>query len=166
MSAAVTTAAPSIDERTLQELSAAATLAPETCGAESTTRLRGSDDEGCRWVETEETVTAQITLQGLRGMPAQCLAVHLATSRDAEWRGKGVATVTAFGRIVWSCVLRGSIVVDACTADAHDGAQMLPVMHVTVRKAKRPRSGASSSTSCSCSSWGGFIEEVEFNTLM
>lgn len=126
----------------------------ETCGVESTTRLLGSLDQGCEWMETADTVTVRLQLAGLRGQPAGALAVHLASSRDAERRGMGTAAVVAFGQVVWSCVLRGAIVVDACSAHAEDGEHMLPVLCVTVKKLRQaPR-------------WGGFIDEIEFNTLM
>jgi hypothetical protein len=124
-----------------------------THGVESTTRDTSSADQGCVWTETAETVTIEMQLQGLRGQPAAALAVHLDTSRDLQWRGRGTATVTAFGRAVWSCVMRGPIDVDTCSFEAEDGAQMLPVMRVTVRKMR------------SAPRWDGFIDEIEFNTL-
>jgi hypothetical protein len=146
----------SLDELPLPNVGAASTASrasPQSCGVESTSRVRGSD-QGCVWVEDDETVSVQLRLEGLRGQPAQCLAVHLQTSRDAQWRGQGTATVTAFGRIVWSCVLRGPIVVDASSTYASDGEHMLPELHFAVRKLP----GAQR--------WGGFIDEIEFNTLM
>jgi len=126
----------------------------DATGVESTSRIVDSLDDGCVWTETAEAVTVDLTLQGLRGQPAAALAVHLQSSRDEQYRGRGTATVTAFGRIMWSCVMRGAIVVDACSVEAEDGPGMLPVMRVTVRKLP----GASR--------WDGFIDEVEFNTLM
>ena len=138
---------------TIVELPSSATDAPARCGIESTQRF-SSADAGCEWTETADTVAVALTLQGLRGQPAGCLAMHLATSRDAEWRGRGTATVTAFGRIVWSAVLRGSILVDECSVESEDGAHMLPVLRVTARK----RPGAPS--------WDGVIEEGEVAPLM
>mmetsp|Transcript_11397 Transcript_11397/g.29196 ORF Transcript_11397/g.29196 Transcript_11397/m.29196 type:complete len:207 (+) Transcript_11397:48-668(+) len=133
--------------------SSSAVHVTEISGVESTTRF-DSGDEGCVWTETADTVTVALQLQGLRGQPAACLDMHLASSRDAQHRGKGTATVTAFGRIMWSAILRGSLVVDACSVEMEDGMHMLPVLRVTARKLPgTPR-------------WGGFIEEVEFNTLM
>ena len=129
-------------------------LLQSTTGVERSTRDASSADQGCVWIETAETVMVELQLQGLRGQPAAALAVHLDTSRDAQWRGRGTCTVTAFGRVVWSCVLRGPIDAEACRFEAIDGAQMLPVMRVTVRKMR------------SAPRWHGFIDEIEFNTLI
>ena len=140
-----------LEELALPEVDAAALV---TQGIESSTRDASSNDQGCVWTETPETVMVELQLQGLRGQPAAALAVHLDTSRDAQWRGRGMCTVTAFGRVVWSCVLRGPIDVEACSFEAEDGAQMLPLMRVTVRKMR------------SAPRWDGFIDEIEFNTLI
>ena len=80
------------------ETSSSDTAAAETRGTQSTTRAEGAGDEGCSWVEGAEMLTAEVRIAGLRGQPAGCLAVHLQTSRDAERRGHGTVTVTAFGR--------------------------------------------------------------------
>ena len=125
----------------------------ERHGTESTSRVV-CDDQGCTWTETAETVSVDICLKGLRGQPAGCLAVHLAASRDYVWRGRGTASVSAFGQVVWSCVMRGAIVVDACSTEVADGGQMLPIIRITVRKLPE------------AAPWEGFIEEIEYNTLM
>lgn len=143
-----------LEQLALPEKEDAAFVQSTTTGVESSTRDASRADQGCVWTETSETVSVELQLQGLRGQPAAALAVHLDTSRDAQWRGRGVCTVTAFGRVVWSCNLRGSIDVEACSFEAVDGAQMLPVMHITVRKMR------------SAPRWDGFIDEIEFNTLV
>ena len=62
--------------------------------------------------------------------------------------------MTAFGRAVWSCVMRGEIDMDASTAEAADGADMLPVLRVSAKK----RAGAAR--------WGGFIRSVGEDSIL
>ena len=83
---------------------------------------------------------------GLRGQPAMAFAVEFTDT---------TLTLTAFGRQVWSCVLRGGIDPDASTFHVEDGIGMLPVVYVTVRKA-----------SASATRWGGLIESVGEDSLL
>ena len=71
-----------------------------------------------------------------------------------ERRGLGTVTVMAFGRAAWGCALRGPIVPDMCSVDVQDGAHMLPVLRISVRKAPgTPR-------------WGSFIGSIDTDCLL
>jgi len=111
-------------------------------GSESTSRI--ADDGGCEWTEHADDVEAVLRIAALRGQPAACLAVTFA---------KTTATVTAFGYTVWSCVLRGTCVPLSGTFNVVDGADMVPVIQVTVAK-ESPED-----------QWGGLIAQIGENSL-
>ena len=86
-----------------------------------------------------------LTVPGLRGQPAACLTVVFSTT---------TATVTAFGRPVWSCILRGEVVPDTATFITEDGSDMLPVIQLSVTKADASQM------------WGGFIESIGEDSIL
>lgn len=112
-------------------------------GHESTSRV--NLDEGCIWAETTTHLEATLSIPGLRGQPAAALEV---IPTDAT------LTVTAFGRDIWSCVLRGRCVPDTFSVSAEDGPGMLPALRVSVQKAEP---GAR---------WGGLIEQIGEDSVL
>ena len=129
----------------LPELEVGGTGSLVTEGFEAVSRLPGSQDQGCAWRESSDTLEATLTIPGLRGQPAMCLAVELTET---------TATVTAFGQQVWSCVLRGTITLDGSTAAAEDGPDMLPVLTLRLRKP----AGAQR--------WGGLIQSIGEDSVL
>jgi hypothetical protein len=113
-------------------------------GYESTSRNIDSTDRGCEWNETPEALEVVMAISGLRGQPAQCLAVEFDTNS---------ATITAFGFVVWSCILRGECMPDSAKFNIVDGQDRVPVIQLTVDKANQGER------------WGGFIELVGLNTI-
>ena len=63
---------------------------------------------------------------GLRGQPPAALALDIT---------KNTATITAFGYAVWSCILRGNCDPDTVSFSATDGADMVPLVTISVKKA-------------------------------
>ena len=115
-------------------------------GYESTSRVATVRDDGCEWEESAEEVTAILTIQGLRGQPAGALSV--------DWTAN-TATITAFGMAVWSCVLRGEVASpELASSEVLEGDDMLPVVHLAVRKQPGARR------------WGGFIASVGEDSLL
>ena len=114
----------------------------ETSGSESVSRV--SLNDGCRWTETASEVEAGLTIPGLLGQPAGCLAVELTET---------TATITAFGTAVWSCVLRGTVD-PSQTKVAISSEGMQPV--VAVAMTKTPGSGR----------WGGLIKQIGEDSLL
>ena len=118
----------------------------EVSGFESTSRLPGSNDQGCEWTETADQVEAILTIPGLRGQPAMALAVELTST---------TATITAFGQAVWSCLLRGEIDLSQSSAVAEEGEAMgVPLMRLVVRKAEGGKR------------WGGLIESIGEDSIL
>lgn len=117
-------------------------------GHESTSRVATVNDGGCAWRETATEVEAVLTVPGLRGQPVASLAAEFGTT---------TATLTSFGMVVWSCVLRGAVVPELCTARFREGDDMVPVCELTAVKAidgaPYPR-------------WGGFIEQIGENSIL
>ena len=97
------------------------------------------------WAETPERLEVSLTIPGLRGQPPACLAMDVTTT---------TATITAFGRAVWSCVLRGHCVPDTAEVIVADGEGMLPVISVAVQKAARGER------------WGGFILKIGEDSIL
>jgi hypothetical protein len=116
-----------------------------TSGQESTSRHPGVDDGGCCWSESSTEMEVTLQLPGLRGQPAAVLAWALTDQ---------TATVTAFGRDVWSCVLRGRCRPETARAAAEDGEGGLPTLRLQV--AKEP----------SDVRWGGFIAHVGEDSIL
>ena len=112
-------------------------------GCESTSRA--APDEGARWRESRDEVAVTLTIPGLRGQPAGCLAVDMTAT---------TATVTAFGYAVWSCVLRGEAVPGTARVEVTDGEDLVPVVKIACEK-QAPGIA-----------WGGFIESVGQDSLL
>lgn len=116
-----------------------------TAGEESTSRLPTVDDGGCRWSEAAGEVEVTLRIPGLRGQPAASLAWALT---------EDTATVTAFGRDVWSCVMRGRCRPDTARAAVEDGEAGLPTLRLTVAKEQANER------------WGGFIAQVGEDSML
>ena len=95
-------------------------------GTQSTSRVPGVDDDGCIWEETAEDMEVTLSIPGLRGQPPAALALDIT---------KNTATITAFGYAVWSCILRGNCDPDTVSFSASDGADMVPLISISVKKA-------------------------------
>lgn len=115
-----------------------------TSGYESTSRISTVQDDGCSWTENEDSMDVTLTIPGLRGQPAACLAVIFSTTS---------ATIAAFGRPVWSCILKGTVDPDSATFVTEDGSGMTPVVQLSVQKADSNR-------------WGGFIEQIGEDSIL
>jgi hypothetical protein len=97
-----------------------------TSGYQSTSRIPTANDNGCQWTERADgIIDATLAIPGLRGQPSACLAVLFSTT---------TATVTAFGRPVWSCIFKGQIEPDKSSFSVEDGTDMIPVIRVSVSK--------------------------------
>lgn len=113
-------------------------------GYESTSRLPDVDDNGCSWTENGEDVNVVLVIPGLRGQPASSLACELGTY---------TATVTAFGMVIWSCIMRGEVKTDSGIFTFQEGDDMVPVIEMSVKKARNER-------------WGGFIAQIGENSIL
>lgn len=134
---------------TMEDLNAP--LPPEmfglsTSGYESTSRIPDVEDDGCSWTESAGQMEATLTIPGLRGQPAACLAVDYSDPHSIH--------VTAFGRIVWTAVVRNSYQTDTATFTVGDGPDMVPVIEVSFQKL--PGSDR----------WGGFILQIGENSIL
>lgn len=116
----------------------------ESSGYESTTRNLDADDRGCEWKENPNDLEVIMTISGLRGQPAQCISMEFSAT---------TATVTAFGYVIWSCVLRGECVPESAKFNVMEGQDMVPVIQVALDKANPGER------------WGGFIAQVGENTI-
>ena len=127
------------------------TLPPEmfgisTSGYESTSRITTVDDEGCAWDESQDRMDVTLKIPGLRGQPTACLAV--------EFCDENSLTVTAFGMVVWTCLLRNTYKTDTASFEVSEGPDMTPVITLSLEKAN------------SNSRWGGFIEQIGENSIL
>lgn len=117
----------------------------ESSGYESTSRFPDDKDEGCKWTETPERIKVSLTIPGIRGQPSLCLSSLTATN---------TLSVTAFGRVVWSCILRGTVKPETAQFEANDGPGMLPVITYQVEKASPGER------------WSGFILQIGEDSLL
>lgn len=113
-------------------------------GVESTSGLPDRRDEGVIWQESRDTVDVVLTIPGLRGQPAAAMLAELTET---------TATITVFGRTIWSCVLRGRIDPRASTSSIRmDGMQ--PVVEISAYKVDpEPR-------------WLGFIQSIGVDSVL
>ena len=114
-------------------------------GVQSTSRIPTTEDNGCMWTENSNTMDVTLVIPGLRGQPAAALAVTFSTT---------TATVSAFGRAVWSCILKGEVLPETATFVTEDGIDMIPVVSLTVQKADET------------TRWGGFIEQIGEDSIL
>lgn len=117
----------------------------ETSGYDSTSRLEDVQDDACLWTETREKMNVVLSIPGLRGQPSMCLSVLTATN---------TVSITAFGRVVWSCILKGSVKAETATFEAQEGADMIPVINFEVEKADAG------------GRWGGFILQIGEDSIL
>lgn len=111
-------------------------------GYESTNRL--IDDEGCEWTELLDDIHVTLQIPGLRGQPSAAMAALFSST---------TMSVSVFGRVVWSAILRGPVDPDSCSFESADGPGMIPVLRLSVRKATAER-------------WRGFILQIGEDSLL
>ena len=111
-------------------------------GYESTNRL--IDDDGCEWTESLDDIHITLQIPGLRGQPSAAMAVLFS---------KTTMSVSVFGRVVWSAILRGTIDPDSCSFESADGLGMIPVLRLRVGKATSEW-------------WRGFILQIGEDSLL
>ena len=111
-------------------------------GYESTNRL--IEDNGCEWTESLNELKVKLQIQGLRGQPSAAMAVLFSRT---------TISVSVFGRVVWSAILRGIIDPDNCSYETEDGPAMVPVIRLVVQKATPEQ-------------WGGFILQIGEDSLV
>ena len=114
-------------------------------GYQTTSKVPDINDNGCQWAENGDTMEATLKIPGLRGQPAACLAVEFSTT---------TATITAFGRVVWSCILRGIAKPETGWFLTEDGDDMIPVVQISVEKED------------AATRWGGFILQIGEDSLL
>lgn len=117
----------------------------ETSGYESTSRLPDVNDDACMWNETPEKMTVTLAIPGLRGQPSMCFDTLTA---------KSTMSVSAFGRVVWSCILRGEVKPETAVTTTRDGPDFIPIIEYEVEKANPNKR------------WGGFILQVGEDSLI
>ena len=117
----------------------------ETTGYESTSRIPSVQDDACMWTEEQSRIKVTLAIPGLRGQPPAALAVEFATN---------TVSITAFGQVVWSAILRGDVVPDSLKYETFDGADMIPVIEIEIQK-KAPYER-----------WGGFILQIGENSIL
>lgn len=91
-------------------------------------------------------LTARLRIPGLRGQPAASLAVEFTES---------TMTITAFGRGIWSCVLRGAAAPSRCRFEVEDGLGALATITVAVSKAD-----------ASGDRWNGLVESIGVDSVL
>ncbi|KAJ1623618.1 hypothetical protein T492DRAFT_912459 [Pavlovales sp. CCMP2436] len=115
-----------------------------TSGVESSSGLAPRRDEGIAWKETYDLMECTLTIPGLRGQPTQAMLLEMSET---------TATVTVFGRIIWTCILRGDVdPTSAVSSVRMDGMQ--PVIELSVHKASpEPR-------------WNGFLDSIGVDSIL
>jgi hypothetical protein len=115
-----------------------------TTGYESTNKVESIQDDGCEWTESLDNMDVKLKIPGLRGQPAGAMSVLFSRT---------TISVSVFGRVVWSAILRGKVNPDDCQFEAEEGADMVPTVRLSVRKESTAR-------------WGGFILQVGEDSLV
>jgi hypothetical protein len=118
----------------------------QTTGYQSTSRI--SNDDACMWTESPTTMKVVLTIPGLRGQPAMCLSTLTSIN---------TLSITAFGRVVWSCILREEVQPDTATFEAKEASSsssMIPVVEYEVNKAEPGKR------------WGGFILQIGEDSIL
>ena len=117
----------------------------ETTGYDSTSRLPDVNDDACMWTESPTSMSARLAIPGLRGQPSMALSVLTSTT---------TISVSAFGRIVWSCILKGEVQPETAVFETSDGPDMVPIIEYEVEKAAPNER------------WGGFILQVGEDSIL
>jgi hypothetical protein len=117
----------------------------ESSGYDSTSRLEDVQDDACSWTETPEKIKAILTIPGLRGQPAMCLSVLTATN---------TVSITAFGYVVWSCILKGYVKPETAVFETEEGSDRIPVVTFEVEKADAGKR------------WDGFILGIGEDSIL
>jgi hypothetical protein len=116
-----------------------------TTGYESTSRISSVKDDACMWTESPEKMQATLAIPGLRGQPAMCLSTLTASN---------TLSVTAFGQVVWSCILRGEVKPETAVFVAKEGEDMIPIIEYLVEKSEPDER------------WGSFILQVGEDSIL
>ena len=116
-----------------------------TTGYESTSRIPSVEDDACMWTELPNKMQATLAIPGLRGQPAMCLSVLTS---------KNTISVSAFGRVVWSCILRGEAKPETAVFECQEGSDMIPVIEYEVEKSDLSKR------------WGGFILQIGEDSIL
>uniref|UniRef100_A0A7S3QDY3 Uncharacterized protein n=1 Tax=Chaetoceros debilis TaxID=122233 RepID=A0A7S3QDY3_9STRA len=119
----------------------------ESSGYQSTSRVSGVEDKGCYWVENPEDMDVTLRIPGLIGQPAACISVLFSTT---------TVSVTAFGRVVWSCIQMGISDVDDCNFLTEDGEDRIPIIQMNLKKRDIDEG----------SKWGGFVLQVGEDSIL
>mmetsp|Transcript_22671 Transcript_22671/g.25800 ORF Transcript_22671/g.25800 Transcript_22671/m.25800 type:complete len:212 (-) Transcript_22671:107-742(-) len=126
-----------------------------TTGYESTSRIESVQDNGCSWTESSDRIKVTLAIPGLRGQPAMALSVISSTN---------TVSVSAFGRIVWSCILRGEVKPQTVVFETKDGSDMIPVIEYTVEK--ESSSSNDNNETGQQQRWGGFILQIGEDSIL
>jgi hypothetical protein len=114
-------------------------------GYESTSMIPSVQDDACMWTENGPSMKVTLAIPGLRGQPSACLSVLCA---------KNTVSISAFGRVVWSTILRGEVVPETFKFEARDGPDMTPVLELDLEKAD------------ASTRWDGFILQIGEDSLL
>ena len=117
----------------------------QTTGYESTSRVETVQDNGCLWTESSDSIKVTLTIPGLRGQPAAALSTITSTN---------TLSITAFGRIVWSCILQGEVKPETAFFEVNDGTDMIPLIEFKVDKEEARKR------------WGGFILQIGEDSIL
>ena len=116
-----------------------------TTGYQSTSKIDSVQDDACMWTEQGPSMKVTLAIPGLRGQPSGSLSVLCS---------KNSVSVSSFGRVVWSAVLRGEVLPETLTFEALDGPDMTPVLELDLQKADAG------------TRWDGFILQIGENSLL
>lgn len=114
-------------------------------GYESTSTL--TEDRGLRWRESAARIEIELSIPGLRGQPADSIAMSVT---------EDTAAVLGFGRVVWDVVLRGRIVPESARVEVvAPELGGVPLLKLGVDKA-----------AVGGEMWGGFIRSIGVDSLL
>ena len=120
-------------------------LSTTSSGYQSTSRIPSVNDEGCFYEERDDSIDVTLSIPGLRGQPAAALSVLFSTT---------TISVTAFGRVIWSCIQRGISDVDECSFLTEEGKDGIPVIQLVVKKRDLGEK------------WGGYILQIGEDSIL
>jgi hypothetical protein len=116
-----------------------------TTGYESTSMISSVQDDACMWTDNGPSMKVALAIPGLRGQPPACLSILCA---------KNTVSITAFGRVVWSAILRGEVLPETLKFEARDGLDMIPVLELDLQKADAN------------ARWDGFILQIGEDSIL